>query len=79
MTDSEKRAELTRRWRALPSGGRLYWRDAHPRWRWTSGEVARIVDPEAPLLFRSQSYATLASLEKDIAQWEREYAHVHRR
>lgn len=45
-----KKEELVRRWRKckLP---RLYWRSAHPRWRWDSGVVARFRDGAAVTLF----------------------------
>lgn len=35
-----KKSEIVRRWRKcrLP---RLYWKNAHPNWRWDRGEIAR--------------------------------------
>jgi len=35
-----KKSEIVRRWRKchLP---KLYWKSAHPSWRWDRGEVAR--------------------------------------
>lgn len=50
----------TEAWRKANPGYRLYWRDAHPRWHWDRGEIAR-----AKRGAGGTSYYTFAAILRD--------------
>jgi hypothetical protein len=63
-----KRKELTRRWRNLGYGGRLYWKHSNPCMRrFDNDDVAIIMFGSA-----STHYKSIEALEGEIAQYEAE-------
>jgi len=55
-------AEIVKRWRKCKMP-RLYWRSAHPSWRWDKGEIARTRDGAS-----STHYFTLAALLDELIE-----------